>query len=75
VIEAPTADCPKCGQPNAFKAIRTMYGTEIGGEPRYHEQTSIRERPGKSYDDTYSHEWLAWPCRRCGYEMETEVLS
>lgn len=67
------ADCPKCGEVNAFRSTRTMYGTELGGKPTYHERNIIRDRPGKDYADSYWEEYLAWPCRTCGYEYETPI--
>ena len=64
-VEAPVGDCPKCGYLNAF----------IHDSPRYRERSWTVERPTKTYDDHHWEEFLAWPCRRCGFEMETPVLG
>ena len=72
-VEAPEDDCPKCGEPAAFGKAVTEPFRVTGGVPTYRERTWTVERPMKNYNDEHWEEFLAWPCRRCGYEMETPV--
>lgn len=75
-VSAPTGDCPKCGMKNAWAPPPSDFLAFPSQQPQYRQRNIVRDGPpGKGYADSIWEEFLAWPCRWCGYETETPTLD